>query len=199
MNPGNPQTINELFKKAMRERANQVVMRYKRDRRWHDITGAQLDERVRNLTLGLHRLGVHPGDRVALLAESCPEWSITDYAILANGAINAPIYPTQAVDQVGFILRNCGARILFISNAKQLRRIKPALDSLKSKERPQLIMFEAPNEEKKDGAVMTLAGLENVGREAGELNPHLYERLSEETLPGDLATIIYTSGTTGEP
>ena len=46
MNEGNlPQTINELFNQAMRERANQVVMRYKRDRRWHDITGAQLDER----------------------------------------------------------------------------------------------------------------------------------------------------------
>ncbi|HEU0185791.1 MAG TPA: long-chain fatty acid--CoA ligase [Blastocatellia bacterium] len=219
MNPGTPQTINELFKKAMRERANQVVMRYKRDRRWHDVTGAQLDERVRNLALGLHRLGIRPGDRVALLAESSPEWSITDYAILANGAINVPIYPTQAVDQVGFILRNCGARILFISNAKQLRRIKPALDSLKSKERPRLIIFEASKEEKpkaggKYDAAAGLAKLakltesaepaelpelEDVGRDVGELNPHLYERLSAETLPDDLATIIYTSGTTGEP
>ena len=134
MNAGTPpQTINELFNQAMREHANQVVMRYKRDRRWQDITGAQLDERVRNLALALHGLGVRAGDRLALLAESCPEWSITDYAILANGAINVPIYPTQAVDQVGYILRNSGARILFISNAKQLRRIQPALDALKVK------------------------------------------------------------------
>jgi long-chain acyl-CoA synthetase len=200
MNAGTtPQTINELFKQAMSRRADKVVMRYKRDRRWHDITGAQLDERVRNLALALHRLGIRPGDRVALLAESSPEWSVTDYAILANGAINVPIYPTQAVDQVGFILRNCGARILFISNAKQLRRIQPALDSLKSKERPQLIMFEAPKEEKKDSAVTTLAELESAGREEGALNPQLYERLSAESQPEDLATIIYTSGTTGEP
>jgi long-chain acyl-CoA synthetase len=200
MNAGNPpQTINELFNQAMRERANRVVMRYKRDRRWHDITGAQLDERVRNLALALHSLGVRAGDRVALLAESCPEWSITDYAILANGAINVPIYPTQAVDQVGFILRNCGARMLFLSNAKQLRRIQPALNSLKSKERPRLIMFEASKEEKKDGAVTTLADLENIGREEASQNPQLYERLSAETRPDDLATIIYTSGTTGEP
>jgi long-chain acyl-CoA synthetase len=200
MNAGTtPQTINELFNQAMRGRADHVVMRYKRDRRWHDIKGAQLDERVRNLALALHRLGVRAGDRVALLAESSPEWSATDYAILANGAVNVPIYPTQAVDQVGFILRNSGARILFISNAKQLRRIQPALDSLKSKERPRLIMFEAPKEEKKDGAVMTLAELESAGQEERSLNPQLYERLSAETQPEDLATIIYTSGTTGEP
>ncbi|HEX5083431.1 MAG TPA: long-chain fatty acid--CoA ligase [Blastocatellia bacterium] len=200
MNAGNPpQTINELFNQAMRERANQVVMRYKRDKRWHDITGAQLDERVRNLALALHRLGVRAGDRVALLAESSPEWSITDYAILANGAVNVPIYPTQAVDQVGFIVRNSGSRLLFLSNAKQLRRIQPALDSLKSKERPRLIMFEAPKEEKKDGGVTTLAELESAGREEVSLDPQLYDRLSAECGPDDLATIIYTSGTTGEP
>src|SRR5215510_15039904 len=68
MNAGTPpETINELFNQAMRERADMVVMRYKRDRRWHDITGAQLDERVRNLALALHRLGVRAGDRLALL------------------------------------------------------------------------------------------------------------------------------------
>lgn len=200
MNAGTPpQTINELFKQAMSRRADQVVMRYKRDRRWHDITAAQLEERVRNLALALHRLGIRAGDRVALLAESSPEWSVTDYAILANGAINVPIYPTQAVDQVGYILRNCGARILFISNAKQLRRIQPALDTLKSKERPRIIMFEGPKEEKKDGAVMTLAELDNAGRGEGSLNPQLYGRLAAEARPDDLATIIYTSGTTGEP
>jgi len=200
MNAGTPpQTINELFNQAMRERAKLVVMRYKRDKRWHDVTGAQLDERVRDLALALHRLGVRAGDRLALLAESSPEWSITDYAILANGAINVPIYPTQAVDQVGFILRNSGARILFISNAKQLRRIQPALDALKSKERPRLIMFEAPKEGKKDGAVTILADLEKAGGEERSAHPQLYEQLSAQSQPDDLATIIYTSGTTGEP
>src|SRR5215831_1490180 len=148
MHPEEPRTINELFSQAIRRRADRVVMRYKREKVWRDLTGAQLDERVHNVTRGLSQLGVRAGDRIALLAESSPEWSITDYAILACGAINVPIYPTQAVDQVGYILRNSGARILFISNAKQLRRIQPALDSLKSKERPRLIMFEAPKEGK---------------------------------------------------
>jgi len=199
MSTGAPRTLNELFNQAMRKRVDQVVMRYKRDKKWRDLTGAQLNERVQNLALALHQLGIRAGDRVALLAESSPEWSVTDYAILANGGVNVPIYPTQSVDQVGYILRNSGARMLFISNDKQLRRIRPALDSFKSKERPRLMLFEAPKEEKKDGEVTTLASLEKIGQDERSRQPRLYEQLAAQAGPEDLATIIYTSGTTGEP
>ena len=93
-------TLDDLYVNAIRQRPASVLMRYKSNRQWHDLTGQQIDERVRNLAIGLHSLGIQRGDRVALLAESSPDWSITDYAILATGAVNVPIYPTQAVDQV---------------------------------------------------------------------------------------------------
>lgn len=194
---GEPRTINELFSQAVEHRANSVVMSYKRDKAWHEITGAQLNDRVRSLTLGLHRLGVRGGDRVALLAESSPEWSITDYAILSAGAVNVPIYPTQAIEQVAFILRNSGAKILFVGSNKLLRRIQPALESLKKQERPQVILFEAARE----GAdkVMTLDALVESGAEERATHPRLFEELAQQTQPDDIATIIYTSGTTGEP
>jgi long-chain acyl-CoA synthetase len=195
MGSDEPRTINELFNKAINGRADDVVISYKRDKKWHDLSGAQLNQRVRNVALGLHQLGIREGDRVALLAESSPEWSITDYAILSNAAINVPIYPTQSVDQVEYIIRNSGARILFISSNKQLRRIQPALESLKSKERPQLILFE----ESKDNGALSLSSLEEKGAEEFGRQPGLFEQLAEQTQPEDLATIIYTSGTTGEP
>jgi long-chain acyl-CoA synthetase len=199
MSDDGPRTINEMFNQAMQKRANQVVMRYKRDKQWRDITGAELNDRVQIIALALNQLGVQAGDRVALLAESSPEWSITDYAILANGAVNVPIYPTQAVDQVEYILRNSGAGVLFVSNSKQLRRIRPALDSLRSKDRPQLILFELPKEDKKDDGVIYLSSFEKTGEEERARQPQLYEQLSAQSQPDDLATIIYTSGTTGEP
>ncbi|MCI0337847.1 MAG: long-chain fatty acid--CoA ligase [Acidobacteria bacterium] len=170
-------------------------MSFRRDKKWHDITGRELNERVRNVALGLSQLGLRAGERVALLAESSPEWSITDFAILANAAINVPIYPTQSVDQVEFILRNSEARILFISTNKQLRRIWPALDSFKSRERPRLILFEEP----KDDGLMSLALLENQGAEVFDRQPQLFEQMTAQSKLDDLATIIYTSGTTGEP
>lgn len=194
MSSHEPRTINELFNRAAERRAEQVVMSYKRDKRWRDITGAEMLEAVSNLAVGLHQQGIRHGDRVALLAESCPEWSMTDYAILAAGGINVPIYPTQALDQVEFILRNSGARILFVSGGRLLRRIQPALDNLRSKERPRVVLFEDGK-----GGDLTLDGLKQAG--AGELsrNPGLFEALSSQAAPDDLATIIYTSGTTGEP
>ncbi|MGH9838059.1 MAG: AMP-dependent synthetase/ligase [Blastocatellia bacterium] len=195
MSTGEPRTINELFKQAMERRADQVVMRVKRDKKWHDIMGRELDARARRVALALHQLGVQAGDRVALLAESSPEWSIADHAILANGAINVPIYPTQTVEQVEFILRNSGSRILFVSTARQLKRIQSALDSFKSKERPQVILFEEPKE-KKDEGPPTLADFEKTGVEE---DPGFFNRLAARVTPDDLATIIYTSGTTGEP
>jgi long-chain acyl-CoA synthetase len=197
MSTGEPRTINELFSQAVERYADRVVMSYKRDKTWRDISGAQLRERVRNLTLGLHRLGIRAGDRVALIAESSPDWSATDYAILSSGAINVPIYPTQAVDQVAFILRNSGARVLFVGSSKLLKRIQPALDSLKKQERPQLILFESPKENA-EGA-RTLEALEKTGAEEGANQPQLFEQLASQANAEDIATIIYTSGTTGEP
>lgn len=201
MSAGEPRTINELFSQAVNRYAGRVVMSYKREKKWHDISGAQLNERVRNLTLGLHQLGVRSGDRVALLAESSPDWTVTDYAILSSGAINVPIYPTQAVDQVAFILRNSGARILFVGSNKLLRRIQPALDSLKKQERPQLIIFEPAKESAKEssGDLRTLEDLEKSGADERARQPQLYEQLAGQAVSDDVATIIYTSGTTGEP
>jgi long-chain acyl-CoA synthetase len=200
-----PLTINEVFAQAISRRAGAVVMSYKRDRVWHKITGHELDERVRNVALGLHALGVRRGDRVAMLAESCPEWSISDYGILACGAVTVPIYPTQALDQVAFILRNSGARILFVSSAKLLRRIQGVVDSFRSKETLRIILFEEPSESgspESVAGVTSLAALEARGAEERTRQPLLYQQLlAPPNAPGpdDVATIIYTSGTTGEP
>jgi long-chain acyl-CoA synthetase len=194
-----PRTLNEMFKMAIGRRAGEVVMRSKRDNRWRDIGGRELDERVQNIALGLHQLGLRAGERVALLAESSPEWSITDYAILANGAINVPIYPTQSVDQVEYILRNSGARFLFVSTGKQMRRIKPALDRFRSKERPRLIQFEESPSSTNDDGPIDLSTLEKLGAEERSRQPQLFDQLAAVSKPDDLATIIYTSGTTGEP
>ncbi len=131
-----PRTLNELFAMATQRRAGRALMRYKREKVWRDLTGAQLDEQVRQVALGLHHLGVQAGDRVALLAESSPEWSITDYAILACGGVTVPLYPThnQSSKSATFCvtaaraffsfrrINNCGAFNRRSNNARRPRR-----------------------------------------------------------------------------
>jgi long-chain acyl-CoA synthetase len=193
MQNGQPRTLNELIMQATARRMGKVVIRFKQDKAWQDITGAQLMERIRHVALALHARGVQPGDRVSILAESCPEWSITDYGILASGGVTVPIYPTQAVDQVAYILKNCGARLLFISNQKLQRRVQSALDSLKG-DAPQVILFDDKVED-----CETLSSFAAKGADVATREPELFAQLAAQAKPDDLATIIYTSGTTGEP
>jgi len=193
-----PRSLNELFQKSIGAFGQRVMYRYRKDRSWHDVSATEVATRVRDLALGLHSLGVGAGDRVALLAESRPEWSMVDYAILANGAVNVPIYPTQSVDQVEFIIKNSGSKVLLVSTPRQLRRIQLALDKLSEMERPKIYLFDG------DGAsetelTSTLDDLAATGRRSGELSPGLYETLIKRAQPEDVATIIYTSGTTGVP
>ena len=94
---------------------------------WISISAEAFVARVRRVALGLVSLGIKAGDRVALLSENRPEWSITDLAILSIGAVNVPIYTTQAVDQVRYILSDSGARALFVSGRKVFKHARKAL------------------------------------------------------------------------
>jgi long-chain acyl-CoA synthetase len=147
------------------------------------------------VALGLADMGIKPGDRIALLSENRPEWSIADLAILSLGAINVPIYTTQAVDQIRYILADSGTRALFISNRKLFRHAAQALEGLDFLEK--LVFFD--DQEFEIERSTTLEALENIGQRRAQNNPAVLEAYLKAIKPDDLATIIYTSGTTGEP
>jgi long-chain acyl-CoA synthetase len=162
---------------------------------WIHISAAAFVERVKHVALGLAARGVRPGDRIALLSENRPEWSIVDLAILSLGAINVPIYTTQAQDQIEFILADSGCKAIFISNRKLFRHARPALAN---RVLEHLLFFDLDVAEDLEGA-SALADLENRGRELAQERGGAFEAYLNAVRPDDLATIIYTSGTTGEP
>ena len=96
---------------ALGRHAKPDALNLKREGQWLHIPGRAIVERVRAVAMGLSALGVRKGDRVALLSENRPDWSVTDLAILSLGAVNVPIYTTQAPDQVRYILEDSGARV----------------------------------------------------------------------------------------
>ena len=111
-------------------------------------------------------------DRIALLSENRPEWSIVDLAILSLGAINVPIYTTQAVEQVDYILSDSGAKAIFIANRRLFRHAQPALAK-----RPMehLIFFEPEGTEGVERGV-SLAQMEQRGREQAQQRPRAANR-----------------------
>jgi long-chain acyl-CoA synthetase len=165
------------------------------DGNWVHTSAQMFVERVKNVALGLSGLGIRPGDRIALLSENRPEWSIVDLAILSLGAINVPIYTTQALDQIDFILRDSGARAMFISNRRLFRHAKPILNE---RHLEHLIFFDTDVAEDIEPA-LPLEVLEAKGTELAVERPDAFDAYLKAVRAEDLATIIYTSGTTGEP
>jgi long-chain acyl-CoA synthetase len=168
----------------------------KRDGKWIRISANQFISRVRHIALGLADAGISSQDRVALISENRPEWSIADLAILSAGAVTVPIYTTQSVDQVEFILKDSGARSLLISGGRVLKHARKGFEHLDQLH--PVIVFDADSTAGLARAI-TLESVEARGAEIERDNPKAFEKLLTRGRPEDLATIIYTSGTTGEP
>jgi long-chain acyl-CoA synthetase len=189
-------TVPQLCLDAARGHNKPDALNTKRGGDWHNISGATFRERVSHVALGLNDIGVRRGDRVALLSENRPEWSIVDLAILSIGAVNVPIYTTQAVEQVRFILEDSGARLLFVSGRRVFKHARPGIEGTPALE--GMVFFDEDAASQVEGA-MTLEELERRGRERAEAEAGAFDALADLGEGSDLATIIYTSGTTGEP
>lgn len=188
-------SVPGLILGAVSRHNKEDALNYRADGKWHNIPAAAFVERVKNVALGLSGLGVRPGDRIALLSENRPDWSIADLAILSLGAINVPIYTTQALDQVEYILSDSGAKAIFISTRRLYKHVQPVLAK-----RPleHVIFFDTEVAEDIDHG-FDLNTLEQRGRELAQQRPGAFDAYLQAVRPDDLATIIYTSGTTGEP
>lgn len=193
--PGEPATLIDVFTRAARAHNRPDALNYKSGGRWLSLSSDEMLARVKHIAAGLHAIGIRHGDRVALLSDSRVEWTLTDAGCLFASTIDVPIYPTLTPPQVRYILQDSGARALFLANREKFVELHEILD-----ECPQLkhvVFFDAEGIMPAEG--LTLAQLEQMGRELEQREPGVIDRLVAETTPDDLATIIYTSGTTGEP
>ncbi|MDT7540284.1 MAG: long-chain acyl-CoA synthetase [Acidobacteriota bacterium] len=190
-----PQTLPAMCLSALARHAKPDAFNHRRGGEWLRISGAEFVRRVRAVARGLEMIGVKRGDRVALLSENRPEWSMADLAILSLGAVNVPIYTTQAVEQVRFIISDAGARVLFVSNKKIFRHARAGIEGSGVK---RIVFFDADSAGEVEGAT-TLQEIERAGATADRDEPHVFDAALDALRSDDLATIIYTSGTTGEP
>jgi long-chain acyl-CoA synthetase len=190
-----PGTLTHLFITAIERYDKPDALRYKADGAFQPISHAEILQRVRRIALGLGALGVARGARVAILSENRPEWALVDYACLAAGLPDVPLYPSLPAEQLPSILADAGAEVLVVSTAAQAAKaaaIRAQVSSLR-----WVIGFGTTRE---PGVDLTLAELEARG--AALDGPEAAARFRAEALavaPDALATIIYTSGTTGEP
>jgi long-chain acyl-CoA synthetase len=177
-----------------------VLLKRAVSRGFQELTGAQLFERVQELTLGLTHLGVQPGDRVAIVSESRPDWVITDLASLAAGAVTVPVYPTQSAPQIEFILRDSAAKVVVVSGVAQLEKVRRIRERLADLE--LVLVMDAPAAgERSYPDALPLAEVSAHGRAILETDARASERFRQLAISRnelDVATIVYTMDESGD-
>lgn len=194
-----PQTVPHFCMESFKHYDKVDALRYRVRETWQNLSGKVVLEKIKHIALGLSELGLKSGDRVALISENRPEWSLTDLAILSLGVVNVPIYKTQAVEQIRYILEESGSKILFISGTKLLKYVENVIQSIEHLEK--LIFFDSDSEDtpKNKKHALTLDDIEKRGKELNDIDSKNFDNYLSQLKSEDLATIIYTSGTTSRP
>lgn len=186
-------TLISMFEQSVQNYGNKSALAHKpKGDTYQDISYAELGESVDAFSKGLSVLGVQKGDRVAILSENRPEWAISDFGILKAGAVNVPMFSTLTAAQVGYILKDSGAKIICVSTKDQLEKVIAIRDEVSSLE--HIIIYDEMEAEVPEG-VSQFVDVCNQSKETDTPIENGTGTVDED----EIATIIYTSGTTGNP
>ncbi len=188
-----PRTLCELLERSVRSLPNPKLLNSKIGGEWKSFSSDQVYETVKHIALGLRSLGIVPGDHVALCADSSAYWTMSDLGIIHAGAADVPLYVTQAVHQIEFILNNSESKGIFVGSKALYERMKDVIP------RTQCKLVVSISGEKFDEGVIVWSELLEMGRKVATAEPGLFDEMKTVIKETDIATIIYTSGTTGEP
>lgn len=152
---------------------------------WIATSSKELVDKAILLSKGLLDFGIKKGDRIAIVSNNRTEWHLTDLAIQQIGAVNVPIYSNINPEDYNYILNDCGARLVFVSDEEILGKIKQIKDKVSSLEK--IYTYNQINGESNYTELLNSSSTVDI------------EEIRNTVTENDLATLIYTSGTTGNP
>jgi len=161
------------------------------DGQWIKFSSEDYIDLATSVSYALLELGLEKGDRVATISQNRPEWNMMDMGIAQAGLVHVPIYPTISSAEQEYILNHCEAKVLCVSDAMLMKKVKPVLEKVSS-----LKAIYTYNEVEDEKHWMELVQL---GKDVAEKQKPALQIIKDGITPEDMLTIIYTSGTTGNP
>jgi len=189
-------TLGQMFLSVSDRSGDSVAYRYFKGSSdcLIDVKYAEVYQLVLAAAGGLHQLGIRAGDRVAIFADDCLEWVVSDLACICSTVLDVPIYGTLTAAQVSFILKDSGSRLIFVSNGEQADKALDACSQISIQ--VPIIMYES-DQDCREGVIPWEVFLEK-GKN-GVLSEEQFRGNAFGLKSSDVVTIIYTSGTTGDP
>jgi long-chain acyl-CoA synthetase len=187
-------TLNDIFFTAVERNLDRMIL-YREAGKWLPVSSREFGQKVACIARTLRGWGIRQGDRVAILSENRPEWPIADMASLLLGAVTIPLYTTLTPEQTGFVLRDSGCRVIFLSSDHQLHKVLSILSQT------QLENIVVMDRVELKGDLAALAGtcvtIDSLLQQGSSGLDSEIEAQARSIGPDDVATIVYTSGTTG--
>jgi long-chain acyl-CoA synthetase len=153
---------------------------------WVSYTTQQVIDTINFMSIGLLKLGLKKGDKVAIIANGRPEWNMVDLASQQIGLVNVPMYPTISISDYEYIFNDSGAKVAFVATEDLYNKVKQATE----KNKVTIYTFDQIPHLKHWREVESLG----KGEDISQLEAH-----KASVKESDLLTLIYTSGTTGVP
>jgi len=193
-------TFPWLLEARAREKPEATAFRWKRYGVWRRFTWSEYYKLVRWTTLGLYSLGIGRGDKAAFIMGNRPAWPIYEVAVQSLGAATVGIYKDSLSDEVAYVLQQSDAKIVLVEGQEQLDRVLEVLDKTRVE---KIVVDEAKGlhmyRDKLGDLIITFGDLVKTGQVLEDQSPGLYDKLTGDLDPGDVAGLFTTSGTTGKP
>jgi long-chain acyl-CoA synthetase len=184
-------TIADMMSLAAARYGDRTAVTFKRGDEWAEASYREVGEIVSEIARGLIDLGLAPGERVAVLCTTRPEWTYASFGITSAGGVVVPIYPTNSPDECEWVAGNSESRFIVCEDESQVAKIVQVRDRL-----PALdgIIVIDPSGDVGDAMSVDDLRARGRGRDAAEVAAR-----AGAVSPEDPYTFIYTSGTTGPP
>ena len=158
----------------------------KKDGNWNNFSTEEVQSVIDKFSLGLLKLGVNRGDKLAIISPNRTEWNFVDLGIMQTSCVDVPIYPNISVQEYEYIFNDAEVKYAFVANEDLYQKIFSIKQKVKSL--IDIFTFDKLEGKKHWKEILELA------------DESLRDRLNQikdSVKSDDLATIIYTSGTTG--
>lgn len=189
--------LSVLIHEQAKKYGNRTALTYRDfgSLKWKQMSWNRFSLRVKQVSNALLNLGIKPQEKIAVFAQNCVQYLITDFGAYGVRVISIPFYATSSEKQIQYMVNDAEVKYLFVGEQEQYdkaHRIFPLCPSLE-----RIIVFDdSVRISSHDPNALYFEDFIKLGEEMPRQSE--VERLWAEASDDDLCNIMYTSGTTGE-